>query len=95
MTKKIISAAMVLVMLCLCLAGCGCESKPQANADTDEVAKQKVEELLRKDRVDYIYCADYSENLGLDITVKNIIRKMAISDKLYAEYTAQLKEING
>ena len=57
--------------------------------------KQKVEELLRKDRVDYIYCADYSENLGLDITVKNIIRKMAISDKLYAEYTAQLKEING
>lgn len=46
MTKKIISAAMVLVMLCLCLAGCGCESKPQANADTDEVAKQKVEELM-------------------------------------------------
>lgn len=56
--------------------------------------RQKVEELLRKNRVDYIYCADYSENSGLDKTVKNIIRKMAISDSLYAEYVNQLKEIN-
>ncbi len=56
--------------------------------------RQKVEELLRKDRVDYIYCADYREGSGLDNTVKNIIKKMAISDRLYAEYTAQLKEIS-
>lgn len=35
----------------------------------------KVEDLLMKDRVDFIYPADYSENTGLDLTVKNIIRK--------------------
>ena len=49
----------------------------------------KVEDLLRKGRVDYIYPADYSENTGLDITVKNIIRKMSISETLYDEYTKQ------
>ena len=54
---------------------------------------EKVKELLRKDRVDYIYPADYSENSGLDKTVKDIILKMAISDKLYEEYSKQLKAI--
>ncbi len=58
-----------------------------------EGQRQKVEELLRKSRVDFIYCADYNENSGLDKTVKNIIRKMAISDSLHAEYVHQLKEI--
>lgn len=54
---------------------------------------EKVKELLRKDRVDYIYPADYSENSGLDKTVKDIIRNMAISDKLYEEYSRQIKKI--
>ena len=54
---------------------------------------EKVKELLRKDRVDYIYPADYRENKGLDLTVKNIIRNMAISDKLYEEYSSQLKSV--
>ena len=49
----------------------------------------KVEDLLKKGIVDYIYPADYSENTGLDITVKNIIRKMSISETLYDEYTKQ------
>lgn len=49
----------------------------------------KVEELLNKDRVDFIYPADYSENSGLDITVKNIITKMSVSETLYNEYTKQ------
>ena len=49
----------------------------------------KVEDLLKKGRVDYIYPANYSENTGLDITVKNIIRKMSISETLYDEYTKQ------
>lgn len=35
----------------------------------------KVEDLLQRGRVDYIYPADYSENSGLDNTVKNIIQK--------------------
>ncbi len=54
---------------------------------------EKVKELLRKDRVDYIYPADYSEGSGLDLTVKDIIRNMAISDKLFEEYSKQLKSI--
>lgn len=54
----------------------------------------KVEELLKKGRVDFIYPADYTENSGLDVTVKNIISKMAISETLYNEYTRQKKEIS-
>lgn len=54
---------------------------------------EKVKELLKKDRVDYIYPADYRIDSGLDKTVKDIILKMAISDKLYEEYTKQLKAI--
>ncbi len=49
----------------------------------------KVEDLFRRDRVDYIYPADYSEGTGLDITVKNLIKKMAISEVLYNEYNNQ------
>lgn len=50
----------------------------------------KVKDLLLKNRVDFIYPADYREGTGLDITVKDIIRNMAISDKLYEE-SARLK----
>ena len=53
----------------------------------------KVEELLKKGRVDFIYPADYRENTGLDTTVKNIIKKMSIGDILYNENVKQLKEI--
>lgn len=49
----------------------------------------KVEELLKNDRVDYIYPADYREGTGLDSTVKNIIRKMAICDILFNEKSVQ------
>ena len=54
----------------------------------------KVEDLLQRGRVDYIYPADYSENSGLDVTVKNIIRKMAVSETLYREYSRQKREIS-
>lgn len=49
-----------------------------------EVTK-KVMDLLLRDRVDFIYPADYREHSGLDKTVKNIIRKMAVCEKLYIE----------
>lgn len=49
----------------------------------------KVEDLLKNDRVDYIYPADYSAGTGLDTTVKNIIRKMAVSDILFNEKCVQ------
>lgn len=51
----------------------------------------KVMDLLLNDRVDYIYPADYRENSGLDKTVKNIIRKMAVCEKLYTENINQKK----
>ena len=52
-----------------------------------------VEDLLSKGRVDFIFPADYREGTGLDSTVKNIIRKMAISDALTAENVQQLQSI--
>lgn len=52
-----------------------------------------VEELLSRGRVDFIFPADYREGTALDTTVKNIIRKMAITDALVAENTEQLKNV--
>ena len=52
-----------------------------------------VEELLSRGRVDFIFPADYREGTTLDTTVKNIIRKMAITDALVAENTEQLKSV--
>lgn len=54
---------------------------------------KKVEDLLKRGRVDYIYPADYRENMGLDTTVKNIIKKMAISETLYNDFLLQKNEI--
>lgn len=54
----------------------------------------KVEDLLKNDRVDYIYPADYREGMGLDSTVKNIIRKMAISDILFNEKNKQKTSVS-
>ena len=55
--------------------------------------RSKVEELLRRDRVDFIFPADYSERSQLNKTVHNLIEKIAIADELTAENARQLKEI--
>ncbi len=52
-----------------------------------------VEELLRKDRVDFIFPADYREGTPLEITVKNILRKMAVSQVLYEENKKQKSQL--
>ncbi len=52
-----------------------------------------VEELLAKHRVDFIFPADYREGTAMDETVKNIIRKMAITDVLAEENSRQYKSI--
>lgn len=49
----------------------------------------KVEELLKRGRTDYIYPADYREGTGLDITIQNLIRKIAIGEVLYKESQKQ------
>lgn len=51
--------------------------------------RRKVESMLERNRVDFIYPADYREGSGLDVTVKNILRKIAVSETLYQENTAQ------
>jgi len=52
-----------------------------------------VEDLLVKGRVDYIFPADYSDGSLLDITMKNVVRKMAISEVLSEESQKQLASI--
>lgn len=67
----------------------------QAIAVYQEDSKPKVEELLIKDRVDFIFPADYSDGGELDHTVKNIIKKVVISDTLTDINQMQLKGISG
>lgn len=67
----------------------------QAIAVYQSESRQGVEELLARGRVDYIFPADYREGTALDLTVKNIIRKMAIADALGYESARQLKNIGG
>jgi len=67
----------------------------QALAVYQESNRMGVEDLLAKDRVDFIFPADYSEGTALDLTVKNIIRKMAIADSLSEENAKQLRSIGG
>ena len=52
-----------------------------------------VENLLSGGRVDFIFPADYREGTILDATMKNILRKMAISETLNEENTAQRKAV--
>ena len=52
-----------------------------------------VEELLARDRVDYMFPADYSAGSDLDRTVRDIICRMAISDRLWEENTRQKRAI--
>jgi len=65
----------------------------QAIAVYQAVNKRGVEKLLQQGRVDFIYPADYREGTALEVTVKNIIRKMAVSQQLYDENQRQLKSI--
>ena len=52
-----------------------------------------VEDLLAKGRVDFIFPADYREGTALDKTVKDIIRKMAVTDRLWEENARQSRSI--
>ena len=67
----------------------------QAIAVYQESNRVGVEDLMSKHRVDFIFKADYSEGTPLDLTVKNIIRKMAIVDRLGEETGRHLRSIGG
>ena len=65
----------------------------QAVAVYQDSNRAGVEALLSDGRVDFIFPADYREGAPLDMTMKNILRKMAISDALSEENAEQLKAI--
>ena len=65
----------------------------QSIAVYTDANKEKVEQLLIEDRVDYIFPADYSKDSRLDKTMKNILKKMAIENALTDENNRQLKSI--
>ena len=67
----------------------------QAIAVYQESNRPGVEDLLAKGRVDFIFPADYSEGTALDRTVKGIITKMAIMDRLNEENAQQRRSIGG
>ena len=52
-----------------------------------------VEDLLSKGRVDFIFPADYSEGTALDTTAKDILRRIAITERLDRETQRQHKAI--
>lgn len=55
--------------------------------------RNKVADLIRDQRVNFIEPADYSEDSKLDVIVKDIIVKMASVEKLQAHTKAQLATI--
>ena len=65
----------------------------QAIAVYQPESRTAVEELLYRGRVDFIFPADYREGTALDVTVKNIIRKMAVTDLLTLEHSRQCRQI--
>ncbi len=67
----------------------------QAIAVYQESNRPGVEDLLAKGRVDFIFPADYREGTALDQTARDIIRKMAIADRLSEENSQQLRSIGG
>ncbi|MDO4748811.1 MAG: HAD family hydrolase [Eubacteriales bacterium] len=66
----------------------------QSIAVYTDANKEKVEQLLIEDRVDFIFPADYSKDGMLDKTMKNILRKIAIENDLDDENSRQLKNID-
>ena len=65
----------------------------QAVAVYQPASRQGVEDLLSKGRVDYMFPADYRAGTALESTIKGIICRMAITDRLAEENARQVKAI--
>ncbi len=65
----------------------------QAIAVYQATSRPGVEQLMQDSRVDFIFPADYREGSGLERTMQNIIRKMAVSHRLEEESSRQLQAI--
>lgn len=58
-----------------------------------ENTKATARKLLKDNRVDFAVLADYQENSKLDLLIKDIIDKMAISTKLNQEHKKNINSI--
>ena len=58
-------------------------------------ARRVLEKLLADGRVYFIFPADYREGMELDRTVRDILRKMTITDRLLEVNNRQLRSIGG
>ena len=67
----------------------------QAIAVYQEGNRPGVEDLLVKGRVDYIFPADYRAGSALEATAMDIVRKMAVTDRLAEENARQLRGVGG
>ena len=65
----------------------------QAIAVYQSTNRQGVEKLLGDGRVDFIFPADYRADTELDRTVRDILRKMTITDRLLEVNNRQLRSI--
>ena len=59
-----------------------------------ESEKEKVDDLLRYDRVDFLAAANYTEKSELDTLVRNMICKMSMVDSLKKKSRQQVEKIN-
>ena len=55
--------------------------------------KEKVNELLKAERVDFLSQADYSKDSELDLMVQDMMAKMVIADRLHRKSKVQLSGI--
>ena len=56
--------------------------------------KEKVQPLLKHERVDWIFQADYREGQPLDVAMKNLIYKLGVDNTLITLSNDQKKEID-
>ena len=67
----------------------------QAIAVYQADSRPGVEDLLAKGRVDFIFPADYRAGSALEAAVQDIVRKMAVTDRLWEENARQLRGVGG
>ncbi len=61
--------------------------------DPDTGNKEKVNKMLRDNRIRYIVPADYSEGTGLDCLLKAIIDKTAAFEVLENKHLEDLRDV--
>ena len=63
--------------------------------DPDSNDQEKVQRMIRENRIKYYAPADYTEDSGLDRLIKQIIRKTEANEKLEDWHLGNVKEAFG